>query len=417
MNWIKSILCAASVITVFSAGNANAQQIGEDGAYRLGSRVSTALSYSKDMFDRQDTVTNKIARALRARRSGELQTNQLYLGAHFIGTVFHEHTNTAGKFPILSRLPPSHTTGFTDTYPVVSDFSLNATLTLPLVTAFLQGEYTEIAYRGQDRTQWRKAWVAVGELDRSPFYAAFGRNTVNFGNFATYAPFTHSHSAHYFWAQTKDPHFEFGFINDRTEIAVSILPNDRGRRVTSSPTHNGDYENYAINAAHRFPVSPDLDLTVGVGYLRGTIYDSVIAHHPPAVGIDRSWNGAWNVNTTLSGRSFDVMAEFTQTEHIWPATGSKVSALNLQGRYRAQVLGRPATYSLSVSRGKQGMNGTEWEDMLQVVLGFEMDVHQHLSIGAEYLFNDGFVPLIMPTVVSDSSVKSDTVILGAKVTF
>jgi hypothetical protein len=417
MNWVKRILCAASVITGASASAAIAQSNTGDDSYELVPGVSTALSYSRDMFDRQDFVTDKIAVALRARKNGELQTSQLYLGAHFVGTVIHEQTNTAGKFPILSRLPPSHTSGSSDTYFVVNDFSLSATLPLPLVTAFVQGEYTEVAYPGQDRTQWRKVWVAVGDLNRWPLYAAFGRNTVNFGDFVTYAPFTHSHAAHYFWAQTEDPHLEIGYINDRTEIAVSVLPNDRGRRVISSPSNDGAYENYAINASHRLAVSQDLDLTAGAGYLRGTIYDSVIAHHPPGVGVDRTWNGAWNVNTTLGGGNFDVMAEFTQTEHIWPATGSKVSALNLQGRYRAQLWSKPTTYSLSVSRGKQGGSGTEWERMDQVILGVEVDVAKHLSIGAEYLFNDGFVPLIMPTVVSDRSVRSNTVILGAKLTF
>jgi hypothetical protein len=33
------------------------------------------------------------------------------------------------------------------------------------------------------------------------------------------------------------------------------------------------------------------------------------------------------------------------------------------------------------------------------------------------MFNDGFVPLIMPTVTGDASVQSHSVILGARLTF
>lgn len=379
--------------------------------------VSTSLAYSDRIFDRQEFVTNKIAVALRARRNGELADNRLTLGGRFLGTIIHEDTNTPGKFPILSRLPPSHTPGTSDTYDVINDLSVNATLTAPWLTAFVQGEYTEVEYTGQDDKQLRKYWVALGDLDRFPVYLAVGRKTVNFGNFATYAPFTHSHNSHYFWAQTKDPLIELGYASDRTELAVSLIPSHRGNRVVSSPSNDGDYENYAINALHRFAVSDDIGLALGAGFLRGTIYDSTIAHHPPSVGVNRTWNGAYNVNATLSGRNFDLMAEFTKTTDLWPATGHKVSATTLQGRYRSRLLGKPVTYSLAASRGIQGPSGTEWEKMDQLILGFEIELSGHVSLGAEYLFNDGFVPLIMPTVTGDASVKSHSVILGAQLTF
>ncbi|NVK14946.1 MAG: hypothetical protein HWE35_12300 [Rhodobacteraceae bacterium] len=387
--------------------------VAQDGTGFLG----TNLRYSERMFDRQEDVANKIATALRARQSGVLDPYRLYIGGRILGTVIHEETNTPGKFPILSRLPPTHTSGFSDTYDVINDISLNATLTLPMVTAFVQGEYTEIEYPGQDETQLRKYWIAVGDLSRSPFYLAAGRKTVNFGNFATYAPFTHSHSNHYFWSQVEDPLVELGYVTTRTELAFSLIRNHRGLRVISSPGNDGGWDNFAFNAAHCFDAGQDMRLRLGAGYLRGTIYDSVIAHHPPSQGIDRGWNGAWNLNATLSGRDFDVMAEFTRTEDIWPATGHRVSALTLQGRYRSQLFGKPATWSLAASRGVQGAQGTEWERMDQVIFGLEVEVAEHVKLGVEYLYNDRFVPLILPTITADSGVRSDTIIVGAKLTF
>ncbi|OBY26737.1 hypothetical protein [Leisingera sp. JC1] len=387
--------------------------LAQDGAGFIG----TDLRYSERMFDRQEDVTNKIATALRARQSGVLDPYRLYIGGRFLGTVIHEETSTPGKFPILSRLPPTHTKGFSDTYDVINDISLNATLALPMVTAFVQGEYTEIEYPGQDETQLRKYWIAVGDLSRSPFYLAAGRKTVNFGNFATYAPFTHSHSNHYFWSQVEDPLVELGYVTDRTELAFSLIRNHRGLRVISSPGNDGGWENFAFNAAHSFDAGQDMRVRLGAGYLRGTIYDSIIAHHPPSQGIDRGWNGAWNLNATLSGRDFDVMAEFTRTEDVWPATGHRVSALTLQGRYRSELFGKPATWSVAASRGVQGAEGTEWERMDQVIFGLEVEVAEHVKLGVEYLYNDRFVPLILPTITADSAVRSDTLIVGAKLTF
>ena len=399
-------LCALACATTLPAA-----------AHAQTSWFGTSLGYSEAILDKQEHVTTKVPYALRARQSGALAPNTLTFGGRILGTVIHEETNTAGKFPILSRLPPTHTPGFSDTYGVINDITVHATLTLPLVTALAQVEYTEVAYPGQDATQLRKLWVAVGDLDRSPFYLAVGRKTVNFGNFASYAPFTHSHSSHYFWAQSEDPLIEVGYLTDDTMLAFSLLPDHRGNRVLSSPGNEGNYKNFALNATHRFDVGEGLSLTLGAGYLRGTIYDSTIAHHPPDEGINRGWNGAWDINATLSGERFDLMAEFTRTEKVWPATGHHVSALTLQGRYRAELFGKPATYSLMFSRGVQGASGTEWEKMDQVILGLEVQTHKHVTVGVEYMFNKGFVPLITPTILGDASVKSHTIITGVKMTF
>ena len=404
--------CFSLLALIVGSGPAVAQ----DGDRSFGF-LRTSLGYSEEMLDRQDHVTNKIARMLKARRDGRLEEGGLYFGGRLVASQIWENTNTPGKFPILSRLPPTHTQGTSDSYGVINEISVNTTLTLPMVTAFAQGEYTEVEYPGQDAIQLRKYWVVVGDLDRSPFYLGVGRKTVNFGNFATYAPLTHSHSNHYFWAQSDDPVVELGYVTDRTELAFSLIPAHRGLRVLSSPSNNGDYSNYAINGAHRFDLGQGTSIKVGAGFLRGTIYDSVIAHHPPGVGINRVWNGAWDVSAVYSTHRLDVMAEFTRTLHDWPATGHHVQATTMQGRYRGRLLGRPAVYSASLSRGVHGTSGTQWERMEQAILGVEVDAAPHVKLGAEYMFNHGFVPLIMPTISSLRNVKSHTVILGGKLTF
>ena len=124
---------------------AGAETADRVGAYDFGGVVKTDLRYSEQMFDRQDNVTNKIALALRARQSGALEPGSFYLGGRLILTYIAETTDTAGKFPILSRLPPTHTSGHTDHYGVLNEASLNATVTLPWVTGISRPGRSAIA--------------------------------------------------------------------------------------------------------------------------------------------------------------------------------------------------------------------------------------------------------------------------------
>ena len=108
----------------------------------------------------------------------------------------------------------------------------------------------------------------------------------------------------------------------------------------------------------------DLRLKFGGGYLKGTIYDGTLAHHPPGAGnLSRDWNGAWNINTELSWKNLDFMAEFSRTIKEWQATNFEVSAITLQSRYKTQIYNMPYIFSVMYSRGEQGDDVTEWERM------------------------------------------------------
>lgn len=374
---------------------------------------------SEMMFDRQNNVTDKAAQQLLMRKNGTLLDNKFIVGGRFQGTIIDERTNTDGKFPILSRLPPSHAKGDHDTFSSVNDASISGTLTLPFITMYAQGEYTEVNYPGTSPRDWRKAFITIGDLNVFPMYLTFGKKTVSFGNMDSYAPFTHGHNAHYFWAQNDDdPLFELGYIDNGWHATATLIKNDRGTRVLSAPKDNDGYKNFALNATKQFTAGDIHRFKLGAGYLRGTIYDSSLAYHPPGVGLaDREWAGAWNVNGVYSIGSFDLMAEFSRTVDKWPATDAHVHALNLQGRYLDYIWKFPTTYSLMYSQGIQGNSGDEWERMDQFVAGIEMRLHPNLSIGAEYLLNSGFVPLIAPKTSADDGVVSHTFLTGVKVTF
>lgn len=377
---------------------------------------------SKKLFDRQNHVTDKAIVQLKARRDGEYEDNKLYIGGRFIGSVISERTNTSGKFPILSRLPPTHTSGNSDTYDVINDASVNATVTLPWITGFVQGEYTDVEYPGQDQKQIRKYFVTLGDLREFPLYLSVGKKTVAFGDMSSYAPFTHSHNSHYFWAQTDDALAELGYVGEllgakETWIAGSLIKNDRGTRVVNAPDGDG-YENFALNVRQTYDLEEYGDFTIGTGFLRGTIYDSTLAHHPPAAGLqDRFWASAWNLNAMLVRENWDFMAEYTTTIDEWPATDSLVQAITLQTRYRDTLFDVPTVYSAMFSEGLQGESGDEWRSMSQLVLGIEAEIFPGVEIGAEYLLNHGFVPLILPRITADDGVVSHTAIVGVKFTF
>jgi len=349
---------------------------------------------SEIMFDRQNHVTDKAVQQLRLRQKingGEkvLKDNKFTVGGRFIGHSMYEKSNTDGKFPIISRLPPSHTSNDEDNVNLVNEASFNMTATLPNVTMYGEGKYSESVYSGQDRFSWREYWVTLGDLDKFPAYLTVGKKSVNFGDMSSYSPFTHNHNAHYFWAQSKEPSIEVGYVDDGWHASATLMKNDRGLRVLNSPSNDGNYENFAVNVTKRMALSDDKSVKLGAGFVRGTIYD----------------------------KDYDVMAEFTRTIDDWPATEAEVHALTLQGRYRDHLWHFPTTYSLMWSEGVQGYSDDEWERMTQTVLGIESKLLPNMSIGFEYLLNTGFVPLILPQITADDGVVSHTGIVGIKLTF
>ena len=375
--------------------------------------------YAEIIHDKQNYVTDKAAQQLIMRQDGLLEGNKLIVSGRGIGTVIVEKTNTDGKFPILSRIPPSHTNKSFGHEQIIQDAQLGLTATLPYTTLYAQGEYIDAVYTGQEKQQWRKYFVTLGDLDVFPMYLSFGKKTVSFGDFVSYAPFTHNHSAHYFWAQTDDdPLFEVGYIDNGWHATASLIKDDRGLRVVNSPEGEDGWNNFAANISKKWMVGSGDAVKFGAGFLRGTIYDGTLAHHPPVFGSpDRNWNGAWDINATYMGGDFDLNFEFTRTLEEWPATDAHVHALTLQGRYFDYIYDFPVTYSLMFSEGRQGDTDDEWFHMMQTVAGFEAKIHPNVSIGVEYLNNIDFVPLILPRLTADDGVVSHTLQVGAKITF
>lgn len=384
--------------------------------------------YAGEIVNWQQNVTEKPFLILKHSQRGGLSPNTLTLSGAFWGTWMHEKTNVPGKFPILSRFPFQHGSQDSESNRWILN---NSAVTLTgrvgdWVTLFGQGEFSDIEFIGQDQYQLRKAFVMLGNIDKFPFYTYFGRNTVDFGSMDAYNPFTHSVNNHSFRIDSDAPVLAFGFAPQRIEglnVVYTAIPGGRHLRVADS-RESGQFDNFALNASYRFDLSEEVRMKVGAGWLDGTIYNSSIPHHPGA-GFSQAIagsavqteNGAWDVHAELRWRQLSIGGEYTATQDSWPATGARVTSLNGQVAYDFELLGKDTRFSFVYGVNRQGPEGTEFEELRQVAVGLETQVTNHLSLGIEYVRNSAFVPLIRIASVSDADVKTDSVIVGGKLTF
>ncbi len=386
----------------------------------VADRVRTAPDYSDKLLNWQNDVTGKALKQLEAKQQGVLQSGNLYLGGMFKGSLMGEWTNTEDKFAILSRFPDQHS-GSSGSRFVINNAALSATASMhDWVDATVILDYSETEYGSGNEFDMRKVYLTVGNLNESPFYATFGRQTVDFGDHDSFNPFTHSMNNHYFRVEADDPVLSVGYANPYgTHVVATAINGGRQDRVANHPDTN-HIKNFAVNASQRFDFASDANLRVGAGYLHSTIYDAPTPHHLVAEidpTEDRIRNGAWNVHAELTYNNLVLMGEFTRTMKDWLATNHKVSALTLQGEYFFHNWDRPASIAAVYSRGEQGADGTEWERMEQIILGYETELMPEFYVGAEYVFNKGFVPLINILNASDRDVENHSIVMGGRYIF
>ena len=442
-------------------------------ALDFGSRASlrTNALHTRDMLDFQESTTSKTLLLLANRASGILEDDALYIGGHIEGGLKYQKTDVDGQFPLLSRFPFfSNRTDDEAGVFAVDRAALSFTSTFgDWTTVHLQPEYSETEYggEGQDELQLRKAFVVFGNLERSPFYAAFGRKTIDFGNFDSYNVFTHNEGAHYFHAVSDQPVLEVGYYNDGWKFSASAFSGGRQLRVAFADEDN-NIANYAATAEKEFLLGdwgagPGA-FTLGGGYLHDTIYrDNFTAHTfqgrrtgtPPANLIEGR-NSAVNAYAEYNSPLLDALVEYTTTLEPWGAAipqtpdgvplpqylidpaGSTTSFDNIdfdqnlevlvaQLRVKPIVMGRPLSIAAVGSWGTIGdefetvspVTGNElsWERNQQHALSLEYPISRHLDVGAEYVFNRGFIPFVAPQLVSNEETEAHAINVGIKARF
>ena len=410
---------AASLLAVLVATGAEAGNLRGGLAPAPDEWISIAPEFSHELLDWQEDPNGTSLKLLRAREAHILKQHRGLVHGQLRVAQMEEATNVAGKFPMLSRFPFQHTAGERGSEFVVHRGQLAASYALPFVTLFAEGIYTDTLYHGDERWDVRRATVTLGDLERAPVYLKYGKDFVDFGHMGAYNPFLQSMNWHYFKTHAEGV-ASLGYADHGIEASATWIPGGRQTRVA---TADDDELNFALDASIRRQLRDGLEVEVGGGYLHSTIYDSASPHHTARErwGQDTVRNAAANLRALASLETergaFDAMVEFTRTLDDWPATGVPVSALTLQGRWRTTVRDMPLALSATYGLGRQGEDGTDWEQMEQYALGADIEVSPFARLQAEYVYNTGFAPLIAITRASDGSVKAHTFAAGATIGF
>ncbi|WP_371396458.1 hypothetical protein [Fretibacter rubidus] len=427
-----------------------------------GATVKTNARYSDRMLDWQENTTGKALTILASRANGILEPNSLYLGGGVQGGFMYQKTDQPGQFPLLSRFPFfSPNTDLESGVFAINNAALSFTSTFgDWTSVYLQPEYSETEYgRFQDEFQLRKAYVVFGNLQKSPFYAAFGRKTIDFGNFDSYNAFTHNEGAHYFWSVSDQPVLEVGYYKNGFKLVGSALSGGRQLRVAFADEDN-NIANYAVSAEKEFLIGNGGAFTVGGGYLHDTIYrDNFTAHTfgersttTPPTNLISGRNSAVNAFAEYNSPIFDLMVEYTTTLEPWGAaipqtpdgtpfpqylidpTGSTTSFDNInfdqnlevivaQARIKPMVNGRRMAIAAVGSWGNisddfgNPITGATFEKNQQHALSVEYPINDFLDIGAEYVYNKGFIPFVAPQLVSNDETEAHAVNVGFKARF
>ncbi|MEE9348038.1 MAG: LbtU family siderophore porin [Robiginitomaculum sp.] len=428
--------------------------------YNMGSlAVRTSAAHSNRMLDWQENTTGKAITLLQHRRNGILAPNSLYLGGGMKGGLMWQRTDEPGKFPILSRFPffSNRTDDQTGVF-AINNAALAITGTFgDWTTIYLQPEYSETDFpRAQDEMQLRKAFVTFGNLDKSPFYAAFGRKTIDFGNFNGYNPFTQTESQHYFWAQSDQPVLELGYYKNGLKMSATAFSAGRQLRTAYAGEEN-NIGNYAASIEKEFLLGNSGALTFGTSYLHDTIYrnnwtahtfNAIMTGTPPANFIEYR-NSAVSAFAEYNSDVLDLMLEYTTTLEPWAAAipqaadgtiapayidangnidfDENLSVTVAQARYKPRFLGGNTAFSAVGTWGNVsdedyrgvGIGGatTSFGKNQQHVLGVEHSLGPYLDFGAEYVYNKGFIPFVAPQLVSDQSVDAHAINVGFKARF
>lgn len=456
---MRTIIMACLAASV--AAPALAQETGQDFSVAF---VHTDVNMTNQILNFQEGITDDQEFILRSKAAGTMKKDALYLGGAFRGGILLEWTNEDGKFPLLSRFPDSHGSEDTAQDFIVQNAALSFVAGGDWVSFVGQLEYSETEFRrDQEELQLREAYVIIGDLTKSPFYAAFGRKTIDFGEFNSYNPYVHSVNQHFFWALSDDAVLELGAIGDDWRVSATAIPGTRQLRTALSgdegrivdfpnfvlagggvETDEGEISNFAVKGKKSFDLSGFAGgsvATFSASYLHDTIYRNNITAHtrsalerlgPPNAPLPLPFvlveerTGLYNLNATLQNERFDFNVEYTSSTSPWVATQfddatglefpgvRDLQAITVQGRWHTEVMGKPTDFAAVFGRGILGPEDTEFDEADQHALSAEVLISDNLRLGAEYVYLNGFQPFVGVQDVSDTSVESHAVMFGVR---
>uniref|UniRef100_UPI0040476124 hypothetical protein n=1 Tax=Roseivirga sp. TaxID=1964215 RepID=UPI0040476124 len=359
----------------------------------------------------------KVNILLEERQKGALKDKSLTIGTSLISIFDYQRSNTDSKFAYLMRHPTANNQiGKSVTEAVVHSFQISATgavnnwltahaeLLYNPEQSFGAGTITTLT---RNQIQLVKAFVVIGDLNKSPLYGAIGKMDAPFGQMGTVSPFTNSTMWHAFGGlgygaqigyRKGGLHAKFMAVQGGSQFRALATPVGNGTNVPSKINNFVSDLNYVMNLGEK------TDLMVGGSFVFGSAYCHAfpVVHFNPCTDNNPAYTvyGNLKINENLF-----VKGGFAKTFRVWPGTfnpnppldqfeASKVSSLDLGAKYNLNTEGK-VLYALSAefSNYIAGPDGAPWERQNQIILGLSGMINNSSKLFVELFRTDGYVPL------------------------
>ncbi len=414
-------------------------------------RINSKIGY--ELLDPTSNINRKQRLILEFRRDGNLDLEPS--GVTFHGAVTavadYQTSNRDDKFGYLMRHPTArnqvgdevseaaiHSAQLGFTAPFGDWITGHAQILYNPEQSFGSGTNTHLE---RNQLQMRRAYVLIGNLDRSPVYVSLGKMPVPFGLTDTVNPFTASSVWHAFGALANGA--TLGYTRDGLSLSLMGVQGGSQFRAANTPVEGtgvpSKLNNMAVDASYEIGLGPGGTLLLGGSYLHGSAYcqDFPVQHHLPC----RDNNPAFDVYGRLVSGKFTLMGEFARTLDEWPGTfnpampqfpASDATSFGVGMKYRFDLDQGPLDLSAEFSRFEAGPDGAPWERQDQIVLGAAWFAEPSVKLFGEYIHVDGFVPLnfisggsirddrgevIPDRTISEAAASSDIVLVGVNAAF
>ena len=402
--------------------------------------------FGREILDPTTNINRKQNLILRRRKEGVLASDSVYLHGAVTSVADYQSSNRENKFGYMMRHPTAtnqagtevseaaiHSAQLAFTGALGGWITAHAETLYDPQQSFGKGTNTDLE---RNQLQLRRAWVLIGNPDRSPLYAGLGKMAIPFGLTDTVNPFTASSVWHAFGGLANG--WKLGYLGDGLNLSFMGVQGGAQFRAANTPVNGtavpSKLNNFAVDANYTIELGSGGALLLGGSYLRGTAYcqEFPVVHFAPC----KESNPAAGVYGRLVYGNLNLGGEFIRTMKEWPATfnpglpqfpASKVTSFQVGAGYRHDSGIGPLDFSLEFSRFVAGPDGAPWERQDQLVLGVAWLPRPGVKLFAEYVRVDGYAPLnfisggniedengeIMPDRThSDASANSDVFLLG-----
>ena len=380
-------------------------------------------AYGYEILDPTTSINRKPRLILERKRDGTLAPDSLHVQGAVTAIANHQSSNRDDKFGYLMRHPTaSNQVGGTVSEATIHSAQLGFTGSLgSWITghaemlfdpeqSFGPGTNTDLE---RNQVQMRRAYVLLGDLDRSPYHASLGKMDVPFGLTDTVNPFTASTVWHAFGALANG--VTVGYAGEILNVSVTGVQGGAQFRAANTPVDGTSVpsrlNNFAADVHFDFGLGSAGSLLLGGSWIRGTAYcqDYPVEHFLPC----RDNNPAIDVYGRLVHDDLTFKAELARTRGEWPGTfnpampqfaASRVTSFDVGVRRRYDSGRGPVHLSAEFSRFIAGPDGAPWEQQDQIVLGGAWFARPSAKLFAEYIRVNGYAPL---NFISGGSVRDE----------